>query len=148
MEQGANSAGTSADDESFGSSRPAGSRPVYGISVAAELAGVDARSLRHYERRGLMHPARTSGGTRRYSHDDVDRSRRITALLDEGLNLAGVEMVLRLETELAELYQVLDRLRGDRPDVDLATGEHTQAGPGRPVAGQRDTRSDEDGRSE
>lgn len=120
--------GASASDASAGGdgSRPAGSRPVYGISVAAELAGADARSLRHYERRGLMHPARTSGGTRRYSHDDVDRGRRIIALLEDGLNLAGVEMVLRLETELADLHRLLDRLRREHPDLDLSVPEPSE----------------------
>ena len=82
-------------------------RAVYAISVAAELAGTAAQNLRVYEREGLVAPARTSGGTRRYSDDDVVRLRRIVALLDSGLNLAGITMVLELEDENA-------RLRADR----------------------------------
>jgi MerR family transcriptional regulator/heat shock protein HspR len=83
-------------------------RGVYGISVAAELVGVDAQSLRLYERRGLLEPARTDGGTRRYSSDDIDRLRRISELLAAGLNLAGVALVLDLEADNAELRTQLD----------------------------------------
>ena len=72
-------------------------RGVYGISVAAELVGMGPQTLRLYEARGLLEPDRTDGGTRRYSADDLDRIRRIGALLDEGLNLAGIAMVLDLE---------------------------------------------------
>ena len=83
-------------------------RGVYGISVAAELVGADPQSLRLYERRGLLEPARTPGGTRRYSADDVDRLTRIGALLDDGLNLAGVAAVLDLEADNARLRRQLD----------------------------------------
>jgi len=76
---------------------------VYAISVAAELAGTAVQNLRVYERVGLLTPSRTSGGTRRYSDDDVARLRRIVALLDDGLNLAGVARVLALEEENADL---------------------------------------------
>ncbi|WP_228551949.1 MerR family transcriptional regulator [Mumia zhuanghuii] len=76
---------------------------VYAISVAAELAGTAVQNLRVYERVGLLTPSRTSGGTRRYSDDDVARLRRIVALLDDGLNLAGVARVLDLEEENASL---------------------------------------------
>ncbi len=72
---------------------------VYAISVAAELVGMDVQRLRLYERRGLLEPERTSGGTRRYSRDDIDRLHRIGGLLDAGLNLAGIAMVLDLEDE-------------------------------------------------
>jgi DNA-binding transcriptional MerR regulator len=78
-------------------------RAVYGISVAAELVGMGVQTLRLYEARGLLEPARTAGGTRRYSARDLDRLRRIGHLLDEGLNLAGIAMVLDLETENARL---------------------------------------------
>jgi MerR family transcriptional regulator, heat shock protein HspR len=78
-------------------------RGVYGISVAAELVGMGVQTLRLYEARGLLEPARTAGGTRRYSERDLDRLRRIGDLLDEGLNLAGVAMVLELESENARL---------------------------------------------
>jgi MerR family transcriptional regulator, heat shock protein HspR len=85
-------------------------RGVYGISVAAELVGVDAQSLRLYERRGLLEPARTAGGTRRYSSDDLDRLRRITELLAAGLNLTGIGLVLDLEADNTALRSQLDTL--------------------------------------
>lgn len=72
---------------------------VYGISVAAELVGLDPQSLRLYERQKLINPERTPGGTRRYSSDDIDRLRRISGLLEEGLNLAGIAMVLGLQDD-------------------------------------------------
>jgi MerR family transcriptional regulator/heat shock protein HspR len=89
-----------------------GSRAVYAISVVAELVGVEAQSLRLYEARGLVRPARSPGGTRRYSDDDVSRLREITVLLDSGLNLAGIEMVLELRSTNRELQSEVDRLRG------------------------------------
>ena len=76
---------------------------VFVISVAAELAGVHPQTLRIYERKGLVDPARTGGGSRRYSEVDLDRLRRIQDLTNEGLNLAGVKRVLELEAELAEV---------------------------------------------
>ncbi|HET7719757.1 MAG TPA: helix-turn-helix transcriptional regulator, partial [Acidimicrobiales bacterium] len=72
-------------------------RAVYVISVAAELAGVHPQTLRIYERKGLVDPARTSGGSRRYSEADIEQLRRISELTDEGLNLAGVKKVMELE---------------------------------------------------
>lgn len=75
-------------------------RPVYTTSVAAELTGVHPQTLRTYERKGLLHPARSPGGTRRYSQRDVARVRRITELTGEGVNLAGVERILDLEDQL------------------------------------------------
>jgi len=89
----------------FMAERPAvdPSRGVYGISVAAELAGMGVQTLRLYEARGLLQPARTEGGTRRYSPDDLDRIHRIGQLLDAGLNLAGISMVLDLETQNQQL---------------------------------------------
>lgn len=83
--------------------RPDRKRGVYGISVAAELAGMGAQTLRMYEARGLLDPARTEGGTRRYSANDLDRLRRIRDLLDAGLNLAGVAMVMDLQDENNQL---------------------------------------------
>lgn len=74
-------------------------RPVYAISVAAEMTGVGVQTLRMYESRGLVEPSRTSGGTRRYSQRDLERVGRVTALLGEGLNLAGIAMVLDLQDE-------------------------------------------------
>ncbi len=76
---------------------------VYGITTAAELVGMDPQSLRLYERRGLLEPARTDGGTRRYSAADLDRLRRIGDLLNGGLNLAGIAIVLDLEGDNARL---------------------------------------------
>lgn len=79
------------------------SRGVYAISVAADLSGTAIQNLRAYERRGLVSPERTQGGTRRYSDADVERLVRIRELLDAGLNLAGVDRVLELEDEVARL---------------------------------------------
>lgn len=88
-------------------------RAVYVISVAAELVGVHPQTLRAYEREGLIDPARTGGGSRRYSEDDLERLRRIQELTGEGLNLAGVKKVLQLEAEVARLDAELARLRAD-----------------------------------
>ena len=82
---------------------PGAEQGVYAISVAAELVGTGVQNLRAYEARGLLEPARTQGGTRRYSANDLDRLRRIAFLLGEGLNLAGIAMVLDLEEENAQL---------------------------------------------
>ena len=87
---------------------PDRSRGVYGISVAAELVGTGVQNLRAYEARGLLQPDRTEGGTRRYSADDVDRLRRIGALLDAGLNLAGIAMVLDLQDENSRLREEME----------------------------------------
>jgi MerR family transcriptional regulator/heat shock protein HspR len=84
---------------------------VYVISVAAELAGVHPQTLRIYERKGLVAPNRTSGGSRRYSDADIEMLRRIQELTNEGLNLAGVKRVLRLEAEVARLEQQVEQLR-------------------------------------
>lgn len=78
-------------------------RGVYGISVAAELVGMGAQTLRLYETRGLLEPERTPGGTRRYSPNDLDRARRIGDLLSAGLNLTGIAMVLDLEEQNTHL---------------------------------------------
>ena len=79
------------------------SRALYVISVAAELTGVHPQTLRIYERKGLLDPARTGGGSRRYSDRDIERLRRILDLTAAGLNLAGVKMVMELEDEIARL---------------------------------------------
>ena len=83
-------------------------RGVYGISVAAELVGTGVQNLRAYERAGLLEPARTDGGTRRYSAEDLGRLRRIADLLAAGLNLAGIALVLDLEADNAHLRAELD----------------------------------------
>jgi MerR family transcriptional regulator, heat shock protein HspR len=90
---------------------PDRSRGVYGISTAAELVGTGLQNLRLYERKGLVSPDRTAGGTRRYSEDDLARLRRIGQLLTHGLNLAGVAMVLDLELDNARLRDRLGRER-------------------------------------
>lgn len=86
-------------------------RGVYGISVTADLVGTGVQNLRLYERRGLLEPSRTDGGTRLYSRNDVARLGRITELLDAGLNLAGVAMVLDLQDDLAEARREVDEGR-------------------------------------
>lgn len=88
-------------------------RAVYIISVAAELAGVHPQTLRIYERKGLLEPARTTGGSRRYSQADIDHLRRIQELTDEGLNLAGVKKVLELEAHIKKLEDALIATRAE-----------------------------------
>ncbi|MHC6176587.1 MerR family transcriptional regulator [Glutamicibacter sp. X7] len=83
---------------------------VYGITVAAELVGVGEQTLRLYERKGLLEPSRTSGGTRRYSEDDLQIVRRVIELLEAGVNLVGIRHVLELETENRLLRAEIDRL--------------------------------------
>ena len=72
---------------------------MYGISVAADLAGTGVQNLRLYERKGLLRPSRSAGGTRLYSADDILRLRRIIDLLADGVNLAGIAMVLDLQDD-------------------------------------------------
>ena len=86
-------------------------RALYGISVAAELTGVDPQMLRAYETRGLLQPHRTEGGTRRYSGRDIDRINQIKKLLGSGLNLAGIAHVLALEAETQRLRAEIAHLR-------------------------------------
>jgi MerR family transcriptional regulator/heat shock protein HspR len=90
---------------------------VFVISVAAELAGVHPQTLRIYERKGLLEPARTGGGSRRYSEDDINRLRRIQELTNEGLNLAGVRMVLELEARVADLEARVQALQASARDA-------------------------------
>ena len=93
--------------------RPGPDQAVYVISVAAELAGMHPQTLRIYERKGLVDPARTTGGNRRYSEADVAMLLRIAQLTAQGLNLAGVKRVLALEAEVTRLEAELDRARSD-----------------------------------
>lgn len=86
---------------------------VYVISVAAELADMHPQTLRIYERRGLVRPARTGGGSRRYSDDDIALLRRIADLTGSGLNLEGVKRVLELEDRVTELEVELAELRDE-----------------------------------
>ena len=87
-------------------------RGMYMISVAAELVGMHPQTLRIYETKGLVRPKRTPGGTRVYSEADIDRLRIVQRLTTElGLNLAGVELVLRLEDELRRAHAQVERLQ-------------------------------------
>ncbi|TPG12499.1 MerR family transcriptional regulator [Pedococcus bigeumensis] len=113
---------------------PDGDRGVYGISVAADLVGMGVQNLRLYESRGPLQPERTSGGTRRYSPNDLDRLRRIADLLDAGLNLTGIGMVLDLEGQNA-------RLREDQEVSSLPTVVTTRAPePGKPTTSNKRSR--------
>lgn len=96
-------------------------RAVYVISVAAELAGVHPQTLRIYERKGLLDPARTVGGSRRYSDVDIEQLQRIQELTAAGLNLEGVKRVLELEGEVAVLRAELDRLRAEAQEAVAST---------------------------
>ncbi|HEY0229178.1 MAG TPA: helix-turn-helix transcriptional regulator [Mycobacterium sp.] len=98
-------------DRPDGNGAPPSDHGVYGISVAAELSGVAVQSLRLYERHGLLTPGRSGGGTRRYSADDLVRLRRISALVDAGVNLAGIARILSLEDDNAELSEANTDLR-------------------------------------
>ncbi len=127
--------------------------PVYVISVAAELSELHPQTLRAYEREGLLTPARTEGGTRRYSRRDVERLQFIRTLTqDEGLNLAGVRIVLdlgeklensrRRVTELEEMVRVLaerieDQPRGQRYEIVKAPPSQMEVHPLRRRTGQR-----------
>lgn len=97
-------------------------RAVFSISVAAELTGVNPQMLRTYETRGLLEPSRTSGGTRRYSGRDLERVNEITTLLAAGLNLAGIEHVLRLQAETHALRAEIARLQQTNPTRPRAGG--------------------------
>ncbi|MGH9211174.1 MAG: heat shock protein transcriptional repressor HspR [Acidimicrobiales bacterium] len=99
-------------------------RALYVISVAAELAGVHPQTLRIYERKGLVDPARTAGGSRRYSDADIAVLRRIQELTNDGLNLAGVQRVLDLEAEIKRLRAELEQLRADAAEAIAATHRH------------------------
>ena len=92
-------------------------RAVFVISVAAELSGMHPQTLRIYERRGLIDPFRTPGGTRRYSQEDIERLQLIQELTSQGLNLEGVRRVLSLQEENRRLKRKLDRLRDRLDDI-------------------------------
>jgi MerR family transcriptional regulator/heat shock protein HspR len=88
-------------------------RAVYIISVAAELTGVHPQTLRVYEQKGLVDPARTGGGSRRYSQADIEQLIRIQELTSEGLNLAGVKRVLELEAQLGRATERIADLEAE-----------------------------------
>lgn len=108
--------------EKSGEGTTDGSRGVYGISVAADLAGTGAQNLRLYERRGLLRPDRSAGGTRLYSADDVRRLRRIIELLHAGVNLAGIAMVLDLQDDNTRMSTQIHR-RGSDPRSKPGTND-------------------------
>jgi MerR family transcriptional regulator/heat shock protein HspR len=85
-------------------------RAVYIISVAAELTGVHPQTLRIYERKGLLRPARTAGNTRRYSDRDLDRLREIQQLTQRGVNLAGVKLIMELQAQVERARRELQEL--------------------------------------
>ena len=111
-------------------------RPVYAISVAAELAGVATHTLRLYEDHGLVLPARTEGGTRRYSEADIERITRITRLVEAGVTLAAVQMVLDLQDD----NQILSR-PGSSPRKSGADGPGPSSVPKAPARGTRPRRT-------
>jgi MerR family transcriptional regulator, heat shock protein HspR len=100
-------------------------RGVYGISVTSELSGVSPQTLRLYESRGLLTPARTEGGTRRYSDDDLDRLARIAELLASGVNLTGVSQILGLEALNTALESDNSRLESDNAELRSHRSQRT-----------------------
>jgi MerR family transcriptional regulator/heat shock protein HspR len=98
------------------------SKPRYVISVAARMIGIEAHTLRYYERLGLVQPERSSGNIRLYSEEDVERLRHVKALMSDcGVNLAGVEVALRLMQRMKEMQQQLEEM--ERRIDELAEGE-------------------------
>ncbi len=104
-------------------------RGLFTISVAAELAGLHPQTLRIYEREGLIDPARSAGGSRRYSRHDIDRLAEICALTADGLNLAGIRRVLQMQEETRQLQAELARLR-ERLGGGQRAGQPPRSGPG------------------
>ncbi|MBV9515348.1 MAG: MerR family transcriptional regulator [Mycobacteriaceae bacterium] len=117
-------------------------RGVYGIAVTSELSGVGPQTLRLYERRGLLTPSRTDGGTRRYSDDDLGRLARITELVEQGVNLAGIAQILDLETRNNQLQS--DYIALELRNAKLKTN-HKPA-PARRSAAPKQGRDSGDGR--
>lgn len=107
---------------------PASGHGVYGISVAAELSGIPVQSLRLYERYGLLTPARSQGGTRRYSADDLARLRRISGLVEAGVNLAGIARILDLEDDNETLSAANTDLRSTNRTLREAAKASKPAG--------------------
>lgn len=113
---------SSPDADAEGADR---TRAVYVISIAAELSGMHPQTLRIYERKGLVAPARTPGGSRRYSDADIGRLQVIADLTNQGLNLEGVKRILELEAENAQLRAELERLAvRAREEIENARREH------------------------
>jgi DNA-binding transcriptional MerR regulator len=110
---------------------PAADRGVYPISVASELSGMAEQSLRLYERQGLLTPARSPGGTRRYSADDLVRLQRISELVAAGVNLAGIDRILSLEDRNAELDEHNALLKRDNDALPAERSRRTSSDDGR-----------------
>jgi MerR family transcriptional regulator/heat shock protein HspR len=115
-------------------SSPRSGRGVYSISVAAELSGIPVLSLRLYEQRGLLTPTRTAGGTRRYSDDDLQRLQRITELLTDGVNIAGIGQILDLQDRNNRLETANIQLKSDNTGLNSARRPATPR-QGRPKKG-------------
>lgn len=109
------------------------------IGVAAEMAGMHPQTLRMYERRGLITPTRTAGGTRLYSYADVTRLRQIQEMSEQGYNLIGIDRILRLERQLAEALMRLDELESQMrhhtqtPHDEIIPSPSTEVVPVRPT---------------
>lgn len=112
---------------------PRSAHGVYGISVTAELTGLDPQTLRLYERRGLLTPDRSAGGTRRYSHDDLVRLQRITALVHEGINIAGIAQILHLQDRTTQLQSDNTQLETDNARLRSEGADRTRV-PARPAS--------------
>ena len=98
---------------------------VYIISVAAEIVGMHPQTLRVYERKGLVEPYRTPGGTRRYSNADLERLQLIQELSQEGVNIEGIKRILRLQAENERLRGQLDRMRRLLEEAERRRGDRT-----------------------
>jgi len=138
------------DHLSTGPLRPDDSAPVYAISVAAQIAGMHPQTLRQYDRLGLVSPDRTSGRNRLYSLRDIARLREVARLTGDGVNLAGIQRILALETENDRLRSEVGLLRAEvqrlRPRLparssDEADGPSTALVVWRPRPADRDPRS-------
>lgn len=125
-------------------------QPVYVISVAADLAGMHAQTLRQYDRLGLVTPERTSGGGRRYSARDIESLRQVQELSNEGVSLAGIQRIMDLQGQVSELEQRLERMINEvqqyREAIQMQSGGRVFAAgrdgivalrPGERPAGQR-----------
>src|ERR671919_874111 len=108
-------------------------RAVYIISVAAELAGVHPQTLRIYERKGLLRPARTAGNTRRYSDRDIDRLHEIQELTQRGVNLAGVKMIMELQAQVERARRDLQQLSRELESARRRGGGGLVSPPGPPA---------------
>jgi MerR family transcriptional regulator/heat shock protein HspR len=115
-------------DRTWGCDMTKRNSAVYIISVAAELAGVHPQTLRIYERKGLIEPFRTPGGTRRYSDEDLERLGLIQELTAEGVNLEGVRRILTLQADNNRLRAQVDRLRRLLGEAQSRTGADSQRG--------------------